>query len=95
MPKQAQHQQQENDQESKPLTGWAKPPLSAVLSLTAFAGASLANFPSLDEAAAPDASLFTHRVFPQLVSTTVLVYVRLVFAVICFVGFITAWLIPP
>ena len=87
------------DAEIKPMTGFAPPPMSAVLTILMFVSASLYNFPyaTIFDSNNPEnnPNVFTNRVFPELVSVPTLINIRLVFTLICFLGFISAWALPP
>lgn len=74
--------------ESKPITGFAPPPLSAIFSVAAMMGISVYYFPTIQD---PDASIFVYRVFPQYLSVTGLIVARLFFAFVCVVGFASGW----
>jgi hypothetical protein len=77
--------------ESKPLTTFVPPPLSAVVSIAGFVSVALYYFPSIED---PDASVFTDRVFPEILSIKALLCLRLCFTLICLVGFLSAWWTP-
>lgn len=86
------------DDEAKPLTGFAPPPLSASLTLAAFFAVSVYFLPSSSSeggaAAEAEAELFRRRIFPNIVSFEMLLFVRLFFAFVCFGGFIAGWILP-
>lgn len=81
-----------DDNDAKPITGYAPPPVAALLSMITFSGLALYFFPT-STVVQPD--IFVHRVFPAVISVEVLLYVRGAFALICFWGFASAWLTPP
>jgi len=84
----------END-DIKPLTGYAHPPLSAVLSVAAFVGLSMYYLPTDNTKHAPPPEVFVKRVFPEFVSVEALLWFRGFFALIGLVGFFSAWTTPP
>jgi hypothetical protein len=81
-----------SNEETKPLTTFAPPPLSAAVSIVAFAAVAIYYFPEFDH---PDPTIFTNRVFPNVLSVTTLIALRAVFACIGFLGFSMAWMWPP
>ena len=76
---------------NKPRTTFAPPPVSAVLTVILFVSTALYFFPEFDH---PDPTIYTQRVFPNLISVEVLLYARLFFTAVCFYGFIMAWFYP-
>ena len=78
-------------EDSKPVTSFASPPVSAILTVAAVMGTSIYFFPTIPD---PDATVFVHRVFPQYVSVEVLIATRLFFAFVCVIGFASGWLTP-
>lgn len=83
--------------ETKPLTSFAPPPTSAILSTAGFIATAVWTFPTLDDDHPPnyDTNIFTRRVFPELVSLKTLLAVRLFFTTIGVLGFAMAWMFPP
>ena len=77
---------------AKPLTGYAPPPVSAVISMAFFLCLSLYYLPN-DTVVPPE--LFVNRVFPEYMSVEALLYLRGFFALVCFGGFASAWVTPP
>ena len=87
----------------KPTTQFIPPPISAIITLLLFVSTSIYYLPSSSPSSSNDDDLndnndkllFTKRVFPQLISFEVLLYTRLIFTFVFFVGFISAWILPP
>ena len=80
----------ENSSDQKPLSSFAPPPLSALVSALIFVGASIYYFPNMNEGSY-DATLFTQRVFPEYVSESAILAIRAFFALICLGGFLSGW----
>jgi hypothetical protein len=78
--------------EIKPTHDFAPPPVSAVISVLLFMSASIHYFPTFDHA---DPKIFIKRIFPDLLSVDMLLYIRLFFVLVGFRGFYMAWLFPP
>jgi hypothetical protein len=78
----------------KPLTEFAPPPISAVISTCLFVISAVWYMPQFDHNDI-DANVFTRRIFPELISIQLLLSIRIFFTCICMYGFAMAWIYPP
>ena len=75
--------------DSKPLAGFAIPPMSAVISIAIFVGVAIYYLPTGKDVR-PE--IFVNRVFPEYLSVEAMLLVRGFFALVCFGGFASGWL---
>lgn len=77
--------------DSKPLTTFAPPPLSAFVSIAVFISVAIYYLPTSNDVS-PE--IFVNRVFPDHLSVGGMLCLRGFFVLVCFVGFASAWFTP-
>ena len=91
------------DPDIKPIEGYVIPPTSTIISLVCFICTSIYYFPTISTSSSSEEedgdnistlNMFTTRVYPTVISVRTLLCIRLFFAFIGFVGFISAWYTP-
>lgn len=78
-----------NNGDSKPLTTFAPPPMSAVVSIVVFIGVAIYYLPTGTDV---PPEIFVNRVFPEYLSVEAMLFIRAFFALVCFGGFASGWL---